>query len=139
MRNRMQKQSKRCREWQGVSKYHLNTCIKRFLVSAVLSLGCIQAQALEVELGASEADAEVTVGCLYPLSGRGGLYGSDSAVGIQLAFEALEKQGLTYPQIRVLIADSRSKGSRTARLVRHFIHHEKARFLCGVVNSAIAA
>ncbi|MGB0732690.1 MAG: ABC transporter substrate-binding protein, partial [Pontibacterium sp.] len=119
--------------------YRLNTGIKRLLVSVALSLGCAQAQSLEVELGASKADAEVTVGCLYPLSGRGGLYGSDSAVGIQLAFEALEERGLTYPPIRVLIVDSRSKGSRTARLVRHFIHNEKVRFLCGVVNSAIAA
>ncbi|MGB0732230.1 MAG: ABC transporter substrate-binding protein [Pontibacterium sp.] len=95
--------------------------------------------ALEVELGASKDDAAITVGCLYPLSGRGGLYGNDSAVGIQLAFEALARRKQAYPPLRVLIADSRSKGSRAARLVRHFIHNEQARFLCGVVNSAIAA
>ncbi len=38
-----------------------------------------------VELGATRQEADATVGCLFPMSGRGGLYGRDSAVGVELA------------------------------------------------------
>lgn len=95
-------------------------------------------QAAERSLGAPADEAQVTVGCLFPMSGRGGLYGQDSVVGIQLAFEHLKSLPQAYPPIRVLVADSRSKASRAARQVREFVHNEGARFICGVVNSAIA-
>jgi len=98
-----------------------------------------QISTAEIHIGASEQEADVTVGCLFPLSGRGGQYGRDSAVGIQLAFEHLAKQTQKKPAIRVLIEDSRSKASRATRLVRNFVKIHNARFICGVVNSAIAA
>ncbi|MGI1672195.1 MAG: ABC transporter substrate-binding protein [Neptuniibacter sp.] len=94
--------------------------------------------ASEFALGASDKDATVKVGCLFPLGGRSGLYGQDSAVGIRLAFEWLEMQSVEYPPIRVLIADSSSKASKATRLARDFIRKDKARFICGVVNSNIA-
>ncbi|WP_235009071.1 ABC transporter substrate-binding protein [Marinobacterium lutimaris] len=110
-------------------------------LSIVLALSAVtgvrQAQA-ELAIGASAEEAEVTVGCLFPLNGRGGLYGKDSAVGIRLAFEWLAQQESDYPKMRVLIEDSRSKPSRATRLVRDFVHNEGARFICGVVNSSIA-
>lgn len=92
-----------------------------------------------VELGATRQEADATVGCLFPMSGRGGLYGRDSAVGVELALEHLEQAGLkNTPRLRVLFADSKSKASRAVRQVRDFVHNEQARFICGVVNSAIA-
>jgi len=108
----------------------------RWLLSLLLVIHPLQATA--VSLGASRDEAQATVGCLFPMSGRGGLYGQDSVVGIQLAFEHLQQLPQDYPKIRVLISDSRSKASRAARQVRDFVRSEGARFICGVVNSAIA-
>ncbi|SIS67281.1 ABC transporter substrate-binding protein [Neptunomonas antarctica] len=95
-------------------------------------------EAAKVSLGASEAEAQTVVGCLFPMSGRGGLYGRDSVVGIQLAFEHLEQQQQAYPPIRVLVSDSSSKASKAVRQVRDFVRNDKVRFICGVVNSAVA-
>ncbi len=101
-------------------------------------------QATELALGASKQTAQTTVGCLFPMSGRGGLYGRDSVVGIQLAFEHLQLQQTSHPQqqpqpaIRVLVADSSSKASKATRQVRNFVRNDGVRFICGVVNSAIA-
>ncbi len=108
------------------------------LAGALTALPGVRSAQAELVIGASEKEAEVTVGCLFPLNGRGGLYGRDSAVGIQLAFEWLEQQNTDYPKIRVLIEDTRSKPSRATRLVRDFVHNDGARFICGVVNSSIA-
>ncbi|MGB2065812.1 MAG: ABC transporter substrate-binding protein [Marinomonas gallaica] len=90
----------------------------------------------EIRLGANSDDA-VKVGCLFPMTGRGGLYGHDSQIGIQIA---LEKIAATerYPNIQVLIEDSRSKASRATRIARAFVQEEGTRFLCGVVNSSVA-
>lgn len=89
-------------------------------------------------LGATKAQAQASVGCLFPMSGKGGLYGQDSVTGIQLAFEFLNKQQPPAPKIRVIVADSSSKASKATRQVRNFIQREKVSFICGVVNSAIA-
>lgn len=105
---------------------------------ALLSALMARPAAAELVLGASEERAAVKVGCLFPLNGRGGLYGKDSAVGIQLAFEWLAQQDADYPPLRVMIEDSRSKSSRATRLVRDFIRQDGVRFICGVVNSDIA-
>jgi len=91
-----------------------------------------------ISLGASEAEASARVGCLFPMSGRGGLYGRDSVVGIQLAFEHLQQQPHQYPPLRVLIADSSSKASKATRQVRDFVRKHHVNFICGIVNSAIA-
>ena len=92
----------------------------------------------EFSVGASEEDAQETVGCLFPMSGRGGLYGRDSVAGIQLAFEHIEVQPYQSPPIRVLFSDTSSKASKAARQVRNFVRQNKVRFICGVVNSSIA-
>ncbi|MFP2771055.1 ABC transporter substrate-binding protein [Oceanisphaera sp. KMM 10153] len=92
----------------------------------------------EIALGTDDSEAQVRVGCLFPLSGRGGLYGLDSVVGIQVALDWIQQQPIDYPRLQVLIADSRSKASRATRLAREFVQERRARFICGVVNSAVA-
>lgn len=104
-----------------------------FFALLILTLPC---DATEISLGASKENAQATVGCLFPMSGRSGLYGRDSVAGIQLALEYLAQE--PHPKIRVLIADSSSKVSKAARQVRDFIRSDGARFICGVVNSVIA-
>lgn len=108
------------------------------LLAAILLLGSTLSQASDIVLGAEQERAGVVVGCLFPLSGRGGLYGEDSAVGVQLAFEYLTSKFENYPAIRVVIVDSRSKASKATRFVRTFVKNKKTKFICGVVNSAIA-
>lgn len=104
----------------------------------ILLLATITVEGAELSVGASEAEAQETVGCLFPMSGRGGLYGRDSVAGIQLAFEHIKAQPYQSPPIRVLFSDTSSKASKAARQVRNFVRQNKVRFICGVVNSSIA-
>lgn len=87
---------------------------------------------------ATAAVAEpVKIGCLYPLTGPGGLYGRDSAIGIELALEDLGKHE-GYPDLEIMIEDSRSKTLRSLQIARQFIEEDEVDFLCGVVSSSIA-
>ncbi|MEL0623490.1 ABC transporter substrate-binding protein [Marinomonas arenicola] len=90
-----------------------------------------------IVLGEQEK-ADINVGCLFPLTGRGGQYGQDSKIGIQLALEKLAAKKDIYPSIKIIIEDSRSKSSRATRLVKKLVKEDQVRFICGVVNSSIA-
>jgi len=81
----------------------------------------------------------VKIGCLYPLTGPGGLYGRDSSIAIQMAqkhIQSLESED--YPKLDIRIEDTRSKSLRSVQIARKFIKQEKVDFLCGVVSSNIA-
>ncbi|MDF1670239.1 MAG: ABC transporter substrate-binding protein [Roseovarius sp.] len=81
----------------------------------------------------------VKVGCLYPLTGPGGLYGRDSSVAIKMALDHISSlQPADYPHIEVLIEDTRSKALRSQQIARKFIEEDNVDFLCGVVSSNIA-
>ena len=81
----------------------------------------------------------VKVGCLYPLTGPGGLYGRDSAVAIQMAQEYLKSaEAEGYPLLEVMIEDTRSRSLRSVQIARKFITEMQVDFLCGVVSSSIA-
>lgn len=81
----------------------------------------------------------IKIGCLYPLTGPGGLYGRDSAVAIKLAQDHLQElQQAGYPELEILIEDTRSKSLRSVQIARKFIEETKVDFLCGVVSSSIA-
>ncbi|CUB03183.1 ABC transporter substrate-binding protein [Marinomonas fungiae] len=88
------------------------------------------------QLGSISEDA-VKVGCLFPMTGRGGLYGHDSQIGIQIALEHIAAYD-RYPKLQVMIEDSRSKASRATRIAKDFVQVHGASFLCGVVNSSVA-
>lgn len=90
------------------------------------------------ELGASKSEADVHVGCLYPMSGINKLYGEDSVVAIQLALEDIDESMPAAPKIRIVVEDTKLKSSRSIRLVRDFVRDEKTTFICGVVSSSIA-
>lgn len=87
----------------------------------------------------AQSPSLVKVGCLYPLSGPGALYGRDSAVAIRLALRDLEAtQTLDYPRLEVIVEDSRSKSLRSIQIARRFIEQDQVDFLCGVVSSSVA-
>jgi branched-chain amino acid transport system substrate-binding protein len=108
------------------------------LVAALL-LAPSPAAAARVELGAAAADAEVTVGCMLPMSGRSAIYGKDGVGGIRVALERLAAQhGAAAPRLRVLVDDDRSMASYAVRLAEDYIDRDGARFLCGIVSSGVA-
>ncbi|WP_269584117.1 ABC transporter substrate-binding protein [Roseibium sp. Sym1] len=87
----------------------------------------------------ADDELRVKAGCLYPLTGPGALYGRDSAVAIKLAQQTLEsRKDLGYPQIDVIIEDSRSKSLRSLQIARRLVEEDQVDFLCGVVNSSVA-
>jgi len=43
-----------------------------------------------LELGVPAADADLTMGCLYPMTERAAIYGHDSIIGIQVALNELQ-------------------------------------------------
>jgi branched-chain amino acid transport system substrate-binding protein len=85
------------------------------------------------------ANEVVKVGCLFPLLGRGGLYGRDSVAAIKIALNDLKTSTKhDYPKLEVLFGDTRSKSLRAVQIARSFIKDDKVDFLCGVVSSQIA-
>jgi branched-chain amino acid transport system substrate-binding protein len=86
---------------------------------------------------ASAAD-EVLVGCMFPMTGPGGLYGRDSAAAIALAVDEVNARGgAAGMPIRVLIEDDKSRPAFAVRIAERFIRDQKVDFLCGVVSSAV--
>ncbi|MCM0614195.1 ABC transporter substrate-binding protein [Marinobacter sediminum] len=117
----------------------------RYLYPSVLFLSAVYLlllstpQSAAEALGAPEEQADITVGCLYPMSGRAGVLGRDSVFGIRLALKYLEDHASPdSPRLRILLGDTKSKRSTAATLASRFIEDEGARFLCGVVNSSVA-
>lgn len=90
------------------------------------------------EFGAPAGQAAVTIGCLYPMTGRAAIYGRDSIAGMKLALADLAAQTGQAPPFRIIVDDDRSKASYAVRLAEDFIDHDKARFLCGMVSSGVA-
>ncbi|MGQ0545147.1 MAG: ABC transporter substrate-binding protein, partial [Betaproteobacteria bacterium] len=91
-----------------------------------------------IELGAPRGEAEATVGCMFPMTGRGGLYGRDSVAAIELALAEIASRPRGGPRLRVLVDDGKSRPSHGVAIAENFIEREGARFLCGVVSSAVA-
>jgi branched-chain amino acid transport system substrate-binding protein len=109
------------------------------LCAALTPLAWATPAAARVELGAPAASADVTIGCMFPMTGRSAIYGKDSVGGIRVALERLSAQyGSSAPRLRVLVDDDRSKASYAVRLAEDYIRRDHARFLCGIVSSGVA-
>lgn len=89
-----------------------------------------------VELGATADEADATIACMYPMTGRSASYGRDSIVAIQLALRELAAEP-GAPQLRVIVDDSRSKASFAVRMATDFIEQDNADILCGIVSSGV--
>ncbi len=110
------------------------------LVLAAVAVTCAVPASARVELGASAAEAEVTIGCMFPMTGRSAIYGRDSVGGIRVALERLAQRapGARRPRLRILVDDDRSKASYAVQLAEDYLRRDHARFLCGVVSSGVA-
>jgi branched-chain amino acid transport system substrate-binding protein len=107
--------------------------------AAAASLAWPGPGAARVELGAKAGQADVTVGCMFPMTGRSAIYGRDSIGGIRVALARLAAEhGSAAPRLRVLVDDDHSKASYAVRLAEDYIRRDGARFLCGIVSSGVA-
>lgn len=109
------------------------------LCSLLLSV-VASAQVGRVELGAAASQADLTMGCLYPMTERAAIYGQDSIAGIQIALGELQAQreaGQQVPRLRVIIDDDQSKASYGVGLAKNFIHQDGVQVLCGMVSSGV--
>lgn len=104
------------------------------LVAATMLPAAAEAR---IELGAGAAEAQVTIGCMYPMSGRAAIYGRDSVAGIKLALADLKTAGRA-PKLRVIVEDDRSKAAYAVRIAEDFVRQDKAKFFCGMVSSGVA-
>lgn len=91
-------------------------------------------------LMSSYAQSEpVKVGCLFPLTGPGGLYGRDSTIAVQMANDEIRKKNDTSSvELKIKIEDTRSKVLRSVQIAQSFVEEDDVDFLCGVVSSSIA-
>ncbi|MDO6442289.1 ABC transporter substrate-binding protein [Marinobacter sp. 2_MG-2023] len=92
-------------------------------------------------------EPDVTIGCLYPLTGPMGFFGRDADVALGMAVDQIEHLNQTlvnsgepgpYPRLKVLLEDSKGKRHRSATLARQLVEEQGVDILCGVVYSSIA-
>jgi len=114
----------------------------RLPLAATITFSVLSAAVAQtpIELGAAPNEADYTLGCLYPMSGPGSLYGLDSVVAIEMAIEEIEErreeEGL--PRLRVVVDDDLSKRFRGVQIAQHFVRNLHVDALCGVVSSSVA-
>jgi len=115
-------------------------CLRLSLMGplACAALAAAPPAAARIEMGASPGEASATVGCMFPMTGRGGLYGRDSVAAIELALAEIAARPGARPRLRVLVEDTKSKPSYGVSIAQDFIEKDRAQFLCGVVSSAVA-
>ncbi|TAM57813.1 amino acid ABC transporter substrate-binding protein [bacterium] len=88
--------------------------------------------------GRGSRDA-VTIGCLYPLSGRAARYGSDSIQAAEMAAEEINRTGgIDGREVRLLFVDDRSEPTYAVKVARRYVVEDRVDFLMGVVSSAVA-
>lgn len=88
--------------------------------------------------GAGDSDEALLIGCLYPMTGRGGLYGRDSVAAIEMATAEINADGSVAGRpLRVLVEDSKSKPAYAVQIAERFIRRQGVHFLCGAVSSAV--
>lgn len=92
-----------------------------------------------ISFGVPKEEADIVVGCLYPMSGRPGVLGKASVIGLQLALKYMEETSdQNWPKFHIVVGNTRSKRSTAINLADIMIDDLGVSVLCGVVNSSIA-
>ena len=104
--------------------------------AVMLAIGVLSAAVPTVAKSAGKST--VDVGCMFPMTGRGGLYGKDSVAAIKLATNEINgRGGAASLRLRVRTEDSKSRPAIAVRIAERFITRDKVDFLCGVVSSGV--
>ncbi len=103
--------------------------MRRRFPTAVLMLGALLALA-------GPAAAEVRIGVLMPLSGKGAAYGIHQEVAMKMALEELEKTGIKGEPVRLIVYDTRGENTEAINLTRKLIHTDRVLAIVGPFFSA---
>ena len=96
-----------------------------FMVTAVALLGLAQ-----------PACADVKIGILMPLSGKGASYGQHQETAMKMALEELEKTGIKGEKVEVVVYDTRGENAEAINLTRKLIANDKVLAIIGPFFSA---
>lgn len=84
-------------------------------------------------------EGTLTIGCLYPLTGRAARYGHDSIIGAEMAADEVnDSGGVLGREVRLLFSDDRSDPTFAVTLAQRYVEEDGVDFLMGVVSSAVA-
>src|ERR1700743_2052109 len=74
---------------------------------------------------AQPACADVKIGILMPLSGKGASYGQHQEIAMKMALEELEKAGIKGEKLEAVVYDTRGENSEAINLTRKLIANAK--------------
>jgi len=92
-----------------------------------VTLGCVSVQ---------PALADVKIGILMPLSGKGASYGQHQETAMKMALEELEKTGIKGEKVEAVVYDTRGENSEAINLTRKLISNDKVLAIIGPFFSA---
>src|SRR5665213_116216 len=90
---------------------------------------------LTLSLAAGPALADVKIGVLMPLSGKGASYGQHQDVALKMALEQIQKTG-KGDKVEVVVYDTRGENSEAINLTRKLIFNDKVLAIIGPFFSA---
>ncbi|MDO6824941.1 ABC transporter substrate-binding protein [Marinobacter sp. 1_MG-2023] len=130
------------------SRLSVSRSFRKALIATIALLSVLpSAYGQEHKAIDQSVEADVTIGCLYPLTGPMGFFGRDADVALGMAVDQIEHLNQTlvnsgepvpYPRLKVLLEDSKGKRHRSATLARQLVEEQGVDILCGVVYSSIA-
>jgi branched-chain amino acid transport system substrate-binding protein len=100
-----------------------------------LRLHTLAAAAAAVLL-ATSALADVKIGILMPLSGKGASYGEHQQVALKMAQQELEKSGIKGEKVQFIVYDTRGENAEAISLARKLVSSDKVLAVIGPFFSA---
>ncbi len=109
---------------------------RRRMPRAPLGLSAAAGLLLGALLYAAPAAADVKIGVLLPLSGKGAAYGQHQEIAMKMALEELEKTGIKGEKIQTVVYDTRGDNAEAINLTRKLIHTDRVLAIIGPFFSA---
>jgi branched-chain amino acid transport system substrate-binding protein len=94
------------------------------------------AVAFSTVLLAGQALADIKIGVLMPLSGKGASYGQHQDVALKMALEKLAKDGIKGEKVETIVYDTRGENAEAINLTRKLIFNDKVLAIIGPFFSA---
>jgi branched-chain amino acid transport system substrate-binding protein len=85
---------------------------------------------------AGSAYADIKIGVLMPLSGKGASYGQHQEVALKMAQEELAKAGIKGEKVQFVVYDTRGENAEAISLTRKLIYNDKVLAIVGPFFSA---
>src|ERR1700761_7463370 len=98
---------------------------------------CLGALAALALIGLTQpASAQVKIGILMPLSGKGASYGQHQETAVKMALEEIAKTGIKGEKLEAVIYDTRGENAEAINLTRKLISNDKVLAIIGPFFSA---